>query len=267
MPSITSGTSLERFRRANRQTASDVIPRGTFSRNGRAKPAPIGACLDSRGVGWTLDPFGLACLALGAALLVRRGRRLVAAGLLLALVALVSPLATIGAHRLFCVHMAQHLVIGDIAPLVVALGLPVRRPLVPLAAVAVWAGDLWLWHVPLLYDAALRHPALHALEHAAFFACGLALWSSLLRAAAGPTARLAGLGVVMLNGVVLANLFLWSGGTWYGFYERAPRTWGLSHLADQRAGGGVMLAEMMAVGLAAFVLIGLDWLALDGAEV
>jgi putative membrane protein len=217
-------------------------------------------------VGWTLDPFGLACLAAAAALLLRPHRWLVAGGLALVLAALVTPLATIGAHRLFCIHMAQHLVLGDIAPLVVALGWR-RRALAPLAAVPLWAADLWLWHLPYLYDAALRHPALHALEHAAFFGCGLALWASLLRSAASAGARLAGLGVVMLNGVVLANLFLWSGNAWYGFYARAPRTWGLSQLADQRAGGGVMLAEMMAVGLAAFVLIGLDWLSVDTGEV
>jgi putative membrane protein len=197
-----------------------------------------------------------------------RPRRLVvAAGLALALAALAVPLATDDDRRLFCVHMAQHLVLGDVAPLVVALGLAPRRTLAPLPAVALWAADLWLWHLPVLFDSALRHPALHALEHACFFAAGLLLWTSLVRAGASPGARLAGLGVAMLNGVVLANVFLWSGSAWYGFYERAPRTWGLSPLADQRAGGGVMLAEMMAVGLAAFVLIGLDWLSGDTGEV
>lgn len=226
-------------------------------------------------MGWTIDPFGLACLALAAAMSTRRAvrahssgtrRALVAVGLLLVLAALVTPLASIGAHRLFAVHMAQHLVIGDVAPLIVALGSPSlrRRSLLvaPLVAVPVWAADLWVWHVPFLYDAALRHPALHAAEHSAFFACGLLVWTALLRSAAtGAGARIAWLGVVMLSGVVLANVFLWSGSAWYGPYTHAPRTWGLSPLADQRAGGGVMLAEMMAVGLVAFVLIGLEWLA------
>jgi putative membrane protein len=246
-------------------------------------------------VGWTLDPLGLAaCLVAATAYasrartLRRRGRPVplpriaaFAVGLVLLVLALVSPLDTIGESRLFSVHMAQHLVIGDLAPLLLVLGLsgPLLRPLLavhwlwslralthPLVALPLWAADLWLWHVPLLYDGALRHPAVHALEHASFLTGGLLLWTALLGLLPGPRwfgpgSRVAALGFVWVTGAALANLFLWSDRPYYAPYVDAPRTWGLSALADQRAGGGVMLLEMMLVGTVVFVAAGLEWLA------
>ena len=72
---------------------------------------------------------------------------------------------------------------------------------------------------------------------------------------------MAALGFVWATGGALANVFLWSDRAFYPPYGHAVRTWGLSPLADQRAGGGVMLLEMMFVGAVVFVLAGLDWLA------
>lgn len=203
------------------------------------------------------------------------------AGLLALALALVSPLDSIGETRLFSVHMAQHLLIGDVAPLLIVLGLtgPLLRPILairgvwrarrlahPLVALPFWALDLWLWHLPVLYDAALGHDLVHATEHACFFIGGVLLWSTLLALLPaprwfGPGPRLAALGFVWATGGALANLFLWSNHPWYPPYADAPRTWGLSPVADQRAGGGVMLVEMMLVGAIAFTVMGLNWLA------
>ena len=246
-------------------------------------------------MGWTFDPLQIAPILVGGALyaqragtLASRGRpvpgvRLIsfAAGLLVLILALVSPLDSIGETRLFSVHMAQHMLIGDVAPLLVALGLSrqLMRPALalpwlgrarvlthPLVALPIWAADLLAWHVPALYDAALRNDAVHALEHVCFFAGGLLLWTTLIGLLPGPRwfgrgARLAALGFVWVTGGALANVFLWSDRAFYPPYVHAARTWGLSPLADQRAGGGVMLLEMMLVGVVVFVLTGLDWLA------
>ena len=246
-------------------------------------------------MGWTLDPTGLAaCLVAATAYasrarsLRRRGRPVppvriaaFAAGLLVLVVALVSPIDTICESRLFSVHMAQHLLIGDLAPLLLVLGLtgPLLRPVLavdwlwrlrplthPLVALPLWAVNLWLWHIPLLYDGALRHAPVHALEHVLFLTGGLLLWTALLGLLPGPRwfgagSRLAALGFVWIAGAALANVFLWSDHPYYGPYVEAPRTWGLSALADQRAGGGVMLLEMMLVGTVVFIVAGLDWLA------
>ena len=97
-------------------------------------------------------------------------------------------------------HMLQHVLLGDLAPalLLVAVRGPlavsvvprvlhplvghaaVRRLLRPGASLAVWAGLLWLWHVPAAYDAALASEWLHPLQHASFLVGGLLLWSQLV---------------------------------------------------------------------------------------
>ena len=246
-------------------------------------------------MGWTLDPTQLAPIVIAGALYARRARTLArrgrpvpalrqgsfAAGLLVMALALVSPIDSIGEERLFSVHMAQHLLIGDLAPLLVALGLSrqlVRPALAvpwlgraralthPLVALPLWAVSLLAWHIPSLYDAALGNDLVHALEHACFFTGGLLLWATLIGLLPGPRwfrrgSRLAALGFVWATGGALANVFLWSDRAFYPPYVHAVRTWGLSPLADQRAGGGVMLLEMTFVGAVAFVLAGLDWLA------
>jgi cytochrome c oxidase assembly factor CtaG len=246
-------------------------------------------------VGWTFDPLQLAPVAVAAAAyalrartLARRGRPVgrgrvaaFAGGLLLLVAAFVTPLDSIGETRLFSLHMAQHLLIGDLAPLLVVLGLsgPLLRPLLapravqrlrvlttPLVALPLWAADLWLWHVPRLYDAALRHDALHALEHLCFFGAGVLLWTTLLALLPAPRwfgfgARVGALGFVWAAGGALANVFLWSSRAHYPPYVHAPRTWGFTPLADQRLGGGLMLLEMSFVVVGVFVWLGLQWLA------
>jgi putative membrane protein len=246
-------------------------------------------------VGWTFDPLPLAAIAVAAvaygrraSTLHRRGRPVppsklfaFAAALVVLLLAVASPVDSIGEGRLFSVHMAQHLLIGDIAPLLVVLALsgPLLRPLLaprpvqrlravahPLVALPLWGLNLWLWHLPALYDAALRSDLVHSLEHACFFVGGILLWTSLLGLLPGPRwfgagARFGALGVVWLVGVPLANVFIWSGHAYYPPYVHAPRTWGLSPVSDQRAGGGVMLVEMMLVGAIVFFVLGLEWLA------
>lgn len=97
-------------------------------------------------------------------------------------------------------HMLQHVLVGDLAPALVLLAvrgpllhavvprslrrLVARPPLAPLLrplpSLVLWSVLLWAWHVPVLYDAALRHEALHLLEHASFVAGGLLLWSQLI---------------------------------------------------------------------------------------
>jgi putative membrane protein len=238
-------------------------------------------------VGWTFDPLQLAPIAAAAALYALRVRALgprvpawrkaaFAVGLLLLVVALVTPLDSIGEHRLFSVHMAQHLLIGDLAPLFIVLGLDARilKPVLvprlrvvasPLVALPLWAADLWLWHLPRFYDAALHNDAVHALEHALFFTCGMLLWTALLEPLPGPRWygtgwRLASLAFVWVTGGALAQIFLWAGHPFYPPYEHAPRTWGLSALTDQRAGGGLMLLEMSVVVVLVAGWLGLRWL-------
>jgi len=239
--------------------------------------------------GWNVDPLELTaiCLAGGlyarrAATLARRGRPVpwyraaaFAGGLAVVALALVSPIDTLGEERLFSVHMLQHLLLGDVAPLLVVLGIDGRllrpllaRPVVhrlrvlahPLVALPLWAADFCIWHVPALFDAALRNDAVHALQHGLFFTCGTLLWAALLEPLPGPAWfsapwKLPYLLCMWLVMLALSQIFIWSGHVYYEPYLHVPRTWGMSPLDDQKAGGGVMLVE------SAFTMIGaLVWL-------
>jgi putative membrane protein len=167
----------------------------------------------------------------------------------LSLGAAVSPL-----DSRFSTHMLQHLMLGDLGPLLVVAGLtgtllrprrPIRAATHPLVALPLWAVVLVCWHLTPLYDAALRHESLHAFQHVTFFLAGTLLWAAILEPLPGPawfTAawKLPYVVAMWLVSLTLSQLFLWSGHSYYGSYT----------LADQRTGGGVMLIE------GSFVMIG-----------
>ena len=170
----------------------------------------------------------------------------------------------------FAAHMVQHLLVGDLAPLFVVLGLngPLLRPALalrpvralrvlahPLVALPLWAADLCTWHLSPVFDTALRHAALHALQHVSFFVCGALLWSALLELLPGPRwfrtpHRLAYLGAMWLVSLALSQVFIWSAHPYYLYRS----------VDDQRAGGGIMLVEGSVVMLS--VLAWLLWRAL-----
>jgi putative membrane protein len=168
----------------------------------------------------------------------------------LSLGAAVSPL-----DSRFSTHMLQHLMLGDLGPLLVVAGLtgtllrprrPIRAATHPLVALPLWAVVLVCWHLTPLYDAALRHESLHAFQHVTFFLAGTLLWAAILEPLPGPawfTAawKLPYVVAMWLASLTLSQLFLWSGHSYYGSYT----------LADQRTGGGVMLIE------GSFVMVGL----------
>jgi cytochrome c oxidase assembly factor CtaG len=161
--------------------------------------------------------------------------------------------------------MLQHVLLGDIAPLLLLLSLSrvmlrpltrrlmgIERALGPLAspftAIFVWLGTMYLWHIPALYDAALEHPLIHVLEHFAFFGAGLALWWPLVQPI--PMRRtltgLQPLGYIAAakGGLAALGLLLaWSSTAYYSFYEHVPRIWGLSAVEDQNVAGVIMMVE------------------------
>ncbi len=194
-----------------------------------------------------------------------------ALGLLLILIALVSPLAALD-YELLWAHMAQHLLLADLGALGIVLGLtgPLLQPLLatrglgwlralsqPAVALPLWLANLYLWHVPGLYQAAITSPALHALEHFCFVGFGIAMWMALLGPLPKPEwfgngARLVYVVVVRLGGAVLANVLLWAGSPLYPDYAAGEATHGISPLADQGAAGVVMMVEQGLVTMGLF---------------
>ena len=190
-------------------------------------------------------------------------------GWLLLVVALMSPLDALG-ESLFSAHMVQHeLLMAAAAPFLV-LGRPLeawtwalppawraplasmgRAPLLarpwavftdPLGAWTFHAAALWTWHLPLFFDAALHHPALHALQHACFLGSALAFWWAVFgRGSRRPEgSALAGLFTTMMHSGGLGALLTFAPTAWYAYTDVMTRTYFLSPLEDQQLGGLVM---------------------------
>jgi cytochrome c oxidase assembly factor CtaG len=165
--------------------------------------------------------------------------------------------------ELFAAHMAEHLLIGDVGTLLLVLGLtgPVLAPVLrikafdrlrvlahPLVAFPLWAIDLYLWHVPALADAAVRHAGVHALQHTSFVLFGANMWMALLGPLPKPTwfgnlARLVYIIAVRLTGAVLGNVLVFGGHVFFTVYAAGERAHGISAAGDQNAAGAIMMIE------------------------
>jgi len=233
---------------------------------------------------WTFDPGALALIGLATAAYVPRWRRvrikhgpraapvwrlLVFTGGLLTLVAaLISPIDRLG-EQAFVMHMVQHILLLDLAPILLILGLtkvilrPATRrlqhleraagPLAhPAAAVVLYVAVMWVWHIPALYDAALEHPTVHALEHTFFMTAGVLYWWHLMSPIRSRT-RLTGMGpiVYMLSTKLLVGILgiaiTFAPDALYAFYEDQPPIWGLDPGDDQALAGAIMALEQSIV--------------------
>jgi putative membrane protein len=175
-------------------------------------------------------------------------------------------------QELLTAHMVEHLLLGDIAALLIVLGLtgPLIAPILrvelfdrlrilahPLIAFPLWAIDLYVWHLPVFYEAALRHTGVHALEHAMFLGFGINMWMCLFGPLPNPPwfgnlAKLCYIVAVRLTGTVLGNVFLWSGSVFYPFYMHGDAVWHVSPIADQNLAGAVMMVEESILTLCLF---------------
>jgi putative membrane protein len=190
-------------------------------------------------------------------------------GVAVALVAVVGPVAAFSEHLLW-VHMVQHLLLTVIAAGLIAYGVPVSTarlalPPGPRHTLARWSrttrrarrriGDpppvvlatalhitmLWVWHTPAVYDAAVRSPAIHLLEHLAFVGSAVWFWSE-VRATKYRTPRRQAfatlcLGAMIVSGGLLGALLTFSGRSVYEVYDGLG---GLTALQDQELAGGLM---------------------------
>ncbi len=185
-------------------------------------------------------------------------------GILLIAVSLNSPLETIAVHYLLVVHLLQNVMIADWAPPLLVLGLtPAMRAAVgarggralasltrPRVALPLWLAIWYGVHLPVFYDFALRHPLLLNAEHGALIFAGLVFWWPVFSNEPhrlSSAVRLVYLGAAFAGSAFLSLALIFSARAFYGFYEAAPRLWGLSPQKDQNLGGILMNAEQLAV--------------------
>jgi cytochrome c oxidase assembly factor CtaG len=247
---------------------------------------------------WEAPPAVLVPAAIAVALFVQafvrlraRGRTdhaswaraaLFGAGVAVGVLALVSPIDTIGEDDLLSVHMVQHVLLGDLAAAVCIVAVrgpllffllpaPVLAPLArsarlrsvlgfltrPRVAFALWAANLAVWHVPAIYDAALSRPALHDFEHACWLLSGVLVWTLLVDPAGHRRlttgGRLALAACVFAAGQVLTDVLVFS---FHALYSAYGGAYGISAVTDQRlAGVAMMVEQLLTLGTLAAVLL------------
>lgn len=217
----------------------------------------------------------------------RHRRRVVAffAAVVILLVVSLPPLGELMEERL-STHMAQHMIyIMVIAPLLVIAapgqpflaGLPrrlrrlvqsvVRRIpfavlLAPLVAWTLQVAALWLWHLPVAYDAALDSPVIHELEHLSFLTTAWLFWWHIVSVSRhrlkGPAAFIY-ITAAMLPGAALGALLVFAANPLYPAQASAAAATGVDPLADQRIGGLVMWIPLDYVYLVVAVVLFARW--------
>lgn len=259
--------------------------------------------VDALAGAWSADALPLAAGVVGIALyaqafrrLRRRGRpqyatpghaALFLAGTAVLVLALVSPLDAVGENYLLSGHMLQHVLVGDLGPLLVLLGLrgpltffllpaPVLRTLAalgplraalrfllrPPVAFGLWVAVVAGWHVPPSYEAALHHGSVHDLEHLSFLVAGFLVWAQLVdparrRELRAPSGRVLFALGLLAAGHVAVHPLLFGGGVVYSTYRnQGERLLGLSPLADQHWAGIVMTLEQV-LTLGGLILVSL----------
>jgi putative membrane protein len=189
-------------------------------------------------------------------------------GVLTLFVALISPVDRLG-EQLASMHMVQHLLVADVAAILLTLGLTrhilrpatrrihrIERAAGPFASpwfgVVAYVGVMWLWHVPALYDAALENAFVHTLEHLSFGAAGLLYWWHLLSPIRSRL-RLGGMGPVayMASTKILVGflgiLLAFAPDLLYDGYDRPGTLWGMTAGTDQQVAGLIMALEQSIV--------------------
>jgi len=183
------------------------------------------------------------------------------------------------ADKLLWVHMIQHLLLADIASLLIVLGFtgPLLQPLLsfragrplrvlthPVVAISLFTFNLYLWHIPFMYQAVLTDTSLHVLEHLLFLSTGILLWMPLF----GPLPKpqwFGKAGHVLYTvgiwgpGMVMANVFMWSDTIFYPDYSKTAEAAGITPIADQSTAGAILMGECTILALCIFGWVFLRW--------
>jgi putative membrane protein len=222
---------------------------------------------------------------------IRAGRQTIASwqaasfalGCASAAIALLSPLDA-WSDVLFSAHMAQHEILMLVsAPLMVlgrpfiatlwSLERPARETLAgftrqrwlaaiwqrlsgPMTVLILHAAVLWAWHLPALFELALRNESIHVVQHLGFFLTSALFWWALVH---GRYGRLGyGIGVLYvfataMHTEILGALLTFGSRTWYPTHAARTAAAGFNPVADQQLAGVVMWIPFGVV----FLLIGL----------
>jgi putative membrane protein len=204
-------------------------------------------------------------------------------GMVALAIALMSPLAWLS-DLLFSAHMTQHEVLMLVAAPLLVFGQPLLATLwavppgrrtglirslrrrrvmsawlwltTPLVVFLLHGVALWIWHIPALFEWALRNEAVHAVQHLSFVGTAALFWWGMVHGRYGRAGYGVGLLYVFLTAVhstVLGALLTVAPSTWYRSYEETAAQRHVSALADQQLAGLVMWVPSGVI----FIVIGL----------
>jgi putative membrane protein len=186
-------------------------------------------------------------LALAGLALRARPPALLAA-LALIFAAFATKLQPFAIHTFLWAHLLQNVVLAEWAPALLVLAVPrrvaARVRISPLVALPLWLVTYYVWHLPWIYDFALRHPhSLLHVEHVTYLVAGVLLWWPVVHGNISSGAKAAYLfGAFVLASPLGLALALFARPI-YSFYAHAPRTWGPKPETDQQIAGVTMAAE------------------------
>ena len=204
-----------------------------------------------------------------------------ALGLILIFIALVTPIDSLSNAALFSAHMVQHILLMLLAPACLLLGTPgywirylydlpaLKRllPIVthPLVTLIAFNAVMWIWHVPSLYEGALRNPNMHIMEHMMFLSAGVLLWLPVIHDVPPEhilsyPARMAYLFACMVSSSILGAIFTFAPSIAFPFYGNAPLALGLSPMTDQQLAGLIMWVPGSGIFFVAILVVFAAWL-------
>jgi cytochrome c oxidase assembly factor CtaG len=215
------------------------------------------------------------------------------AGLAAFHLALASPIELF-ASFLLSVHMVQHLLLMMVAPALIWFGAPLlpmvrglprslrrhwiapflrsnllrrvgQRATHPICALPVFVAVTWCWHIPVMYELALRSSGWHYVEHACFLAAALLFWYPVVRPYPSRPSWSAWLLIPYLiladvQNTILSAVLTFSKLVLYPYYEQVPRLAGTSALEDQATAGAIMWVPGSVAFLLPLVWIGMQTL-------
>jgi putative membrane protein len=235
--------------------------------------------------------------------LARRRALAFYAGLLVIVISIATPIESYS-KQLLWTHMIQHVLLLSVAAPLIVLGAPwmslwrplplgIRRTLAraftrsprlapvrwlcrivsrPVGALIAYSLNLLVWHLPALYDAALRNSSVHALEHITFMGFGILLWAQVIdsppaRPSLGYPGRIALLVAAMIPNIALSMVLAFSRSPIYPYYaEIAHRPGGISGFTDQQVAAGIMWTAGDLPFAIAVVVLAIRWLSGYEAE-
>lgn len=215
---------------------------------------------------------------------------LFAGGLALLWFGLNSPLDELGDKYLFSAHMAQHMILEFVSPLMLVAALPktmvegwLKIPAIkglekffgnPIVALTIATVVMLVWHVPPIYDVTLKNEPIHIAEHVTFIISGVMLWWPVFKPVPEgrlkPMAATCYLTVAAFVASILGMVYTISDVPFYGFYANPTdeyhllplfrEQWGLTDLEDQKLGGAVMWVICTLNFFWALMAVMIEWL-------